>query len=73
MGYQLSITLTDEQQQFLRDHVNEMSVVELSKAMGLSESKLHQTIRLMDLNGTEGKVENKDGIFNVYEYENWIM
>ncbi len=73
MGYQLSITLTEAQQEFLRHHVNSMSVVDLSKAMGLSESKLHQTIRLMDLNGTDGKVESKEGIFNVYEFENWVM
>jgi hypothetical protein len=72
-GYQLSVNLTDEQQQFLRDNVNSMTVVELSKAMNLSESKLHQTIRLMDLLGTKGKVETKEGFFNVYEFENWIM
>lgn len=72
-GYQKSVTLSDEQKQFLRDNVNKMSVAELCKAMGLYESKVRQSIRLMDLNKTEGQVEGKEGFFNVYEYLNWIM
>jgi len=72
---QLSITITEEQQQYIRDNYKTMTRKEMAKNLGITIGILDGNIAIIPGVEIRGKEEAKvvEGNFNVNEYGNWIL
>ena len=66
--FQKTITLPEEQQQFLKDNVNKYSLMELAKQLNTSKSKVGRCLQLMGIDKQVNPKYNsfeRNGYFDV--------
>lgn len=66
--WQVNMTITQEQKEYVEKNFGIMSIGQLTKMLGLTYNKLHNNLRLMGKVKTKAKVVHIDGCFNEDEF-----